>query len=161
MHYFMPKNGRCRINLLLFPQYHLLLFNDFRDRTYAMFHSQTSQVIKEHIINPFSNSNGHARILIATIAFGMGVDCKGLKTMVHFDPLQQLRTIIRRRSRVRRNGKQSFAILINSSGCTSMQSVQLCVFSNLHILSLYSAVLTVSSTLLIPLFVYYIHTYIF
>ena len=99
-------------------------FNDFRDRPYAMFHSQTSQVIKEHIINSFSNSDGHVRILIATIAFGMGVDCKGLNTVVHFGPPSTVEDYYQETGRAGRNGKPSFAILINFSGCTRGTSMQ-------------------------------------
>ena len=38
------------------------------------------------MIKSFSSQNSTVRIVFATIAFGMGVDCKGLKTVVHYGP---------------------------------------------------------------------------
>ena len=61
-------------------------YKDYIDRPFAMFDSQTSEEIKEHILDSFKTSNGSVRVLLATIAFGMGVDCVGLNTVIHFGP---------------------------------------------------------------------------
>ena len=34
--------------------------------------------------------NGCIRVLIATIAYGMGKDCKGVKDVIHYEPPQNL-----------------------------------------------------------------------
>jgi superfamily II DNA helicase RecQ len=41
-----------------------------------MMHSSTPETVKNHILDEFSKSEGHLRVLIATIAYGMGVNCK-------------------------------------------------------------------------------------
>jgi superfamily II DNA helicase RecQ len=40
-----------------------------------MLHSCTTEDNKKCILESFQNENGTIRILVATIAFGMGVDC--------------------------------------------------------------------------------------
>ena len=67
-----------------------------------MFHSQTSEEIKEHILDSFKTSNGSVRVLLATIAFGMGVDCVRLNSSME-DYFQE----------TGRDGKQSYAVLVN------------------------------------------------
>lgn len=59
---------------------------DYKTRIIAMFHSDTDQDVKDHVIKSFSSCNGTVRVVFATIAFGMGVDCKGLTTVVHYGP---------------------------------------------------------------------------
>ena len=98
-------------------------YNDYTDRPYAMFHSQTSQVIKTHITESFADPNGHVRILIATIAFGMGVDCQGLNTVFHFGPPSTVEDYFQETGRAGRNGKQSYAILLDYPGCTRSKSI--------------------------------------
>ena len=49
-----------------------------------MYHAFTSQEMKDFILASFKNPVGSVRILIATIAFGMGVDCKGFYTVIHY-----------------------------------------------------------------------------
>jgi len=41
-----------------------------------MLHSCTPSANKEKILHSFQSMTGTIRLLIATIAFGMGVDCK-------------------------------------------------------------------------------------
>ena len=47
-------------------------------------HRTTRPEIKERIIKAFQDPDGMVRVLIATIAFGMGIDCKNLHRIVHF-----------------------------------------------------------------------------
>ena len=41
-----------------------------------MLHSCTRQSNKDHILASFQSDQGPIRVLVATIAFGMGIDCK-------------------------------------------------------------------------------------
>ena len=47
-----------------------------RYRLIDMFMSATDQIVKESIIKSFCTQDQHLRIVISTIAFGMGVDCQ-------------------------------------------------------------------------------------
>ena len=47
------------------------------ERLIEMMHSQTAPNVKDHVLLQFSQKDGYLRVLIATIAFGMGVNCQG------------------------------------------------------------------------------------
>ena len=52
-----------------------------------MFQTKTDDVIINCIISHFSEKKiGRIRVLISTAEFGMGVNCKGLITVIHFGP---------------------------------------------------------------------------
>ena len=43
-----------------------------------MFHAGTPDSVKKHVLDNFSQSVGHIRVLACTVAFGMGINCKGV-----------------------------------------------------------------------------------
>ena len=51
-----------------------------------MLHSCTPSANKENILGSFADEKGIIRVLVATIAFGMGVDCKAFYRVIHFGP---------------------------------------------------------------------------
>ena len=92
-------------------------FNDYKSRPYARFHSKTDETIKEHVLNEFTKENGTVRVLVATIAFGMGVDCKSLYHVLHFGPPGALDDYFQESGRAGRDGTQSEAIMIVYPKC--------------------------------------------
>ena len=46
-----------------------------QNRIVEMYHAGTSSRVKEHIVDNMASDEGHLRVLISTIAFGMGVNC--------------------------------------------------------------------------------------
>ena len=54
---------------------------DLRKRFVEMFHSKIDELNREQILQ--SVSDGAIRVLIATIAYGMGIDCKDVKVLIH------------------------------------------------------------------------------
>lgn len=60
-----------------------------------MFHSGTPESVKKHILDNISRCNGHTRVIACTIAFGMGVNCKGVHRVVHFGPAKILNAMFR------------------------------------------------------------------
>ena len=95
----------------------------YKDRPYAMFHSQTSQVIKDFILASFGDPNGSVRVLIATIAFGMGVDCKGLNNIIHYGPPANMDDYFQETGRAGRDGKQSYGTLILYKRCLNSPKI--------------------------------------
>ena len=63
---------------------------DPKNRLVEMFHARTDELNKNHILSSFAHENGCIRVLIATIAYGMGIDCKAVKTIIHYGPSRNL-----------------------------------------------------------------------
>ena len=57
-----------------------------------MFHSRSDELNKEKIPMSLGDSNGCIHVLIATIAYGMGIDCKDVKTVLHYGPAYNCET---------------------------------------------------------------------
>jgi superfamily II DNA helicase RecQ len=51
-----------------------------------MMHARTPDSVKETVLNSMADNNGLIRVLICTIAFGMGVDAKGVRNIINFWP---------------------------------------------------------------------------
>lgn len=49
---------------------------------------------KEAVLTAFQREDSWVRVLVATIAFGMGVDCKGVHHTVHFGPSKNIEAYI-------------------------------------------------------------------
>lgn len=48
-----------------------------------MLHSRTPKPVKDTILESFTKSDSHVRVLFATTAFRMGGNAKGVKTIIH------------------------------------------------------------------------------
>ena len=75
-----------------------------------MYHSCTDPEIKDHILLNFSKPS-HLRVVVATIAFGMGVDCPDVHQIVHIGAPNDVESYIQETGRAGRDGMQSVAIL--------------------------------------------------
>ena len=77
-----------------------------------MLHSCTPDDNKEAVLESFRKEDGPILLLVATIAFGMGVDCKGVHRTIHFGPSKNVEAFIQETGRVGRDGKASFSCLL-------------------------------------------------
>lgn len=55
-----------------------------------MYHSRIDELNQENIVSDLAKSDGNIRILIATIAYGMGVNCQGVKAIIHYGPSRNI-----------------------------------------------------------------------
>ena len=78
-----------------------------------MLHSCTPAANKQNILHSFQIENGTILLLIATIAFGMGVDCKGVHRIVHFGPSKTVEAYVQETGRAGRDGVRSMAYILN------------------------------------------------
>ena len=63
---------------------------DIKSSMVEMYHSRIDDLNQEKILNDFAKSDGQIRILIATIAYGMGINCQGVKAIIHYGPSRNI-----------------------------------------------------------------------
>ena len=54
------------------------------NRLFAMFHAGTADSIKKNVLESLNQPDGVVRVVIATIALGMGVDLKDTNLVIHY-----------------------------------------------------------------------------
>ena len=76
-----------------------------------MYSASTAEVVKDEILQSFMNPSGHIRIVIATIAFGMGLDAPDVRQSIHFGPSDSIQAYVQETGRCGRDGINSVALL--------------------------------------------------
>lgn len=76
-----------------------------------MFTACTVPEVKESILESFKETRGNLCVVIATIAFGMGLDCPNVKRVIHWGPSSDIEQYVQESERAGRDGKQSIAAL--------------------------------------------------
>ena len=71
---------------------------------------------KESILQSFCCEHGTLRVIIATIAFGMGLDCPNIREVIHWGPSSDLESYIQETGRAGRDGYLSHATLMHGAG---------------------------------------------
>lgn len=82
---------------------------DNRNVLLEMLHSCSPPSNKEAVLKSFQDPKGVIRILVATIAFGMGVDCRTVHRTIHFGPPKNLEAFVEESGRA---GKSSVSYLL-------------------------------------------------
>lgn len=80
-------------------------------RRVDMFLSCTDPVVKTAITTRFTEVSD-LRIVIATMAFGMGIDSPDVQQVIHYGPPCDIETYVQETGRAGRNGEQAHAILV-------------------------------------------------
>ena len=102
-------------------------YEDFhKHRLIDMYTRAISDEMKKKIVESFMTEGGKLRVVIATSAFSMGVDCPDIRNIVHFGPPSSVIQYVQESGRVGRNGNSSVALLLcgnpgkNSKSCMKM-----------------------------------------
>ena len=80
-------------------------------RMLDMFTSCTRPKVKETILKAFLDPDSHLRVVVATIAFGMGLDCPNVRSVIHWGPSEDIEQYIQETGRAGRDGQPAKAIL--------------------------------------------------
>lgn len=86
--------------------------SDYEHCLVHMFHAGSPNSVKTHIVNEMTKFDNHLRLLICTIAFGMGIDCKGIYRSIHFGPSTTVDSLVQETGRLGRDGKQCFCYIL-------------------------------------------------
>ena len=80
-------------------------------RLVDMYTQCTEKDIKSQIVSQFTNPHSVLRVVIATTAFRMGIDCPNVHHIIHWGPPEDIESCVQQTGRASRNGKQSWASL--------------------------------------------------
>ena len=81
-----------------------------RFRLVDMFTACTTKGVKETILSQFC-TDSQLRVVVATIAFGMGLDCPDVRRIVHWGPPSDVEAYIQETGRAGRDGLPCDAVL--------------------------------------------------
>ena len=84
-------------------------------RLVDMFASCTDEATKRKILALFTKPS-QLRIIIATVAFGMGIDCPDVHEIIHFGPPDDLEAYIQETGRAGRDGSTAYVTLLKTKG---------------------------------------------
>ena len=88
--------------------------NISRLRLVDMFTHLTHRSVKDSIIDSFSSKDTRLRVVISTIAFGMGVNCLNVRQIVHWGSPSDTESFVQETGRAGRNGEPSCSLLLFS-----------------------------------------------
>ena len=88
--------------------------NMVKYRMVDMYTKCTEAKVKEDIVHEFSKHDGTLRIIIGTIAFGMGLDCPDVRQIFHWGASNDIESYIQETGRSGRDGFTSNAVLFYS-----------------------------------------------
>lgn len=80
-------------------------------RLVDIFTSRTHSSVKESITSAFSSPASNLRVLIATVAFGMGVNPPDVHYIIHCGPPNDVETYVQEVGRGGRDGSRTYVIL--------------------------------------------------
>ena len=81
------------------------------EKVCAMFTGCTAESTKDSILTSFTEPSGFIRVVVATIAFGLGLDAPNIRTIIHWGPSKDIEAYVQESGRCGRDGKHSMAIL--------------------------------------------------
>ena len=87
-----------------------------RFRMIDMYTSYTHQSVKNSISQRFPARGSSLRVIISTVAFGMGVDCPDVHRIIHVGPPSDIEMYVQQTCRAGRDGERSNCILLYGPG---------------------------------------------
>lgn len=85
-------------------------------RVLSLFTSASRAELREEILKEFCKENTNLRLVIATTAFGLGVDCQDISRVINWGAPNSLEELVQETGRAGRDGRESEAILYYGKG---------------------------------------------
>ena len=89
-------------------------------RLVDMYHGSVDVEIKDSILKFFSTSS-QLRVVVATVTFGVDVDCPDVRQIIHLGPPEDVGSYIQETGSAGRDGQHSIAILMIIKGIRMIQ----------------------------------------
>lgn len=90
-------------------------------RLITMYTRASTDSMKKAVLSTFTKTGSTLRIVIATTAFSMGIDCPDIHKIIHWGPPCNLEQYLQEIGRAGRDGNPSHAILIAGKGNRHIQ----------------------------------------
>lgn len=90
-----------------------------------MFHAGSPDSVKRHVVKEMTKEKSHLKVVVCTIAFGMGIDCKDVYRSIHFGPSSTVDSLIQETGRLGRDGKQCFCYVLYNGLLTAHCDTQM------------------------------------
>lgn len=84
------------------------------------YHAGLSPLVRSEVQQQFKE--GEVRVIVATNAFGMGVDQSNVRAVIHFNPPRSLAAYIQEAGRAGRDGAPAWAVLLHDRSDWSLQA---------------------------------------
>ncbi len=78
---------------------------------FRLFTACTHRDVKDNIFHVFSKPDGTLRVVVATVAFGMGLDCPNVRHIIHWGPSNDIELYVQETGRAGRDGLPAEALL--------------------------------------------------
>jgi ATP-dependent DNA helicase RecQ len=83
-------------------------------RLVDMYTRCTDAYVKQHIVSSFADPDSTLRVVVATTAFGMGIDCPNVRHIIHWGPAEDIESQVQQTGRAGRDGHQSWSVVYYS-----------------------------------------------
>ena len=80
-------------------------------RLVDMYTSPTHKTVKDSIVSSFCTADSQLRVVICTVAFGLGVNSPDVRQVIHWGPPSDIEEYMQQTGRAGRDGKLSCALL--------------------------------------------------
>ena len=98
--------------------------NDDRNRLFDMYHLKTDEEVKESIAASYQSHDEHTRVVLCSTSFSMGLDVKGVNTVVHYGACNDLDDYLQESGRAgRQQSEKCHAIIMKYKQCLSSQNI--------------------------------------
>ena len=92
--------------------------NQMNERIFEMYQLKTDEEVKESISASYQDSEGSIRIVLCSTSFSMGLDVKGVNTVVHYGACNDIDDYLQESGRARRQpDEQCHAIVMKYKQC--------------------------------------------